>query len=154
MTSLSAAATQIGAAVATITAMREEGMVENAARLGTDVIGPRLREIAEPGDLRIVVRDEVWKQMRLGTAAVASFDADLPPISSLELDLDLDQPTQPGDLTPLSMEATRPIGLVPSSGRDDNSLDFDLPMTAPPSLSDRPPKDSDTTRVTVPASAV
>ena len=35
------------AAVATITAMREEGMVENAARLGTDVIGPRLREIAE-----------------------------------------------------------------------------------------------------------
>lgn len=62
-----------------------------------------------------------------------SLDADLPPISSLELDLDLDQPTQPGDLSPLSMEATRPIGLVPSSSRDDNSLDFDLPMTAPPS---------------------
>ncbi|QCP04576.1 aspartate aminotransferase family protein [Brevibacterium sp. CS2] len=44
------------AAVATITAMREEGMVENAARLGTDVIGPRLREIAERhpsvGDVR------------------------------------------------------------------------------------------------------
>ncbi|NHC22968.1 ATP-binding protein [Nocardioides sp. IC4_145] len=39
--------------------------------------GRGLREIAEPGDLRIVVRDEVWKQMRLGTAAVASFDADL-----------------------------------------------------------------------------
>ncbi|WP_310740155.1 FimV/HubP family polar landmark protein [Aquincola tertiaricarbonis] len=68
-----------------------------------------------------------------------SLDADLPPISSLELDLDLDQPTQPGDLTPLSMEATRPIGLVPSSGRDDNSLDFDLPMTAPPSEFAQPP---------------
>ena len=44
------------AAVATITAMREEGMVENAARLGTDVIGTRLREIAERhqsvGDVR------------------------------------------------------------------------------------------------------
>ncbi|WP_082748066.1 ATP-binding protein [Nocardioides jensenii] len=39
--------------------------------------GRGLREIAEPGDLRIVVRDEVWKQMRLGLAAVESFDADL-----------------------------------------------------------------------------
>lgn len=39
--------------------------------------GRGLREIAEPGDLRIVIRDEVWKQMRLGTAAVMSFDADL-----------------------------------------------------------------------------
>ncbi|WP_101652933.1 aspartate aminotransferase family protein [Brevibacterium ihuae] len=44
------------AAVATITAMREEGMIENAARLGDEVIGPRLREIAERhpsvGDVR------------------------------------------------------------------------------------------------------
>ncbi|SOC53807.1 aspartate aminotransferase family protein [Ornithinimicrobium cerasi] len=44
------------AAVATITAMREEGMVDNAARLGREVIGPRLREIAERhpsvGDVR------------------------------------------------------------------------------------------------------
>jgi hypothetical protein len=39
--------------------------------------GHGLREIAEPGDLRIVVRDEVWKQMRLGVSAVMSFDADL-----------------------------------------------------------------------------
>jgi len=39
--------------------------------------GRGLREIAEPGDLRIVVRDEVWKQMRLGAAAVESFDVDL-----------------------------------------------------------------------------
>jgi taurine--2-oxoglutarate transaminase len=34
-------------AVATIGAMREEGMVENAARIGRDVLGPGLREIAE-----------------------------------------------------------------------------------------------------------
>ncbi|MDO5740872.1 MAG: aspartate aminotransferase family protein [Ornithinimicrobium sp.] len=44
------------AAVATITAMREEGMVDNAARLGAEIIGPRLREIAERhpsvGDVR------------------------------------------------------------------------------------------------------
>ena len=39
--------------------------------------GRGLREIAEPGDLRIVVRDEVRKQMRLGVSAVMSFDADL-----------------------------------------------------------------------------
>ncbi len=35
------------AAVATIEAMREEGMVENAARLGEEVFGPRLAKIAE-----------------------------------------------------------------------------------------------------------
>ncbi|GAA1354602.1 aspartate aminotransferase family protein [Arthrobacter rhombi] len=34
------------AAVATITAMRDEGMVENAARLGEDIIGPALRDMA------------------------------------------------------------------------------------------------------------
>ena len=35
------------AAVATITAMKEEGIVENAARLGEQVLGPGLRAIAE-----------------------------------------------------------------------------------------------------------
>jgi taurine--2-oxoglutarate transaminase len=35
------------AAVATLTAMREEQMVENAAALGRDVLGPGLRELAE-----------------------------------------------------------------------------------------------------------
>ncbi|MFF5226079.1 aspartate aminotransferase family protein [Dactylosporangium sp. NPDC000521] len=35
------------AAVATITAMREEGMVEHAARLGEHIIGPRLAKIAD-----------------------------------------------------------------------------------------------------------
>jgi hypothetical protein len=33
--------------------------------------------LAEPGDLRVVVRDECWKQMRLGLDAVKSLDADL-----------------------------------------------------------------------------
>ncbi|GIJ30062.1 aspartate aminotransferase family protein [Micromonospora qiuiae] len=44
------------AAVATITAMQEEGIVENAATIGADVLGPGLREIAERhpsvGDVR------------------------------------------------------------------------------------------------------
>ncbi|MGG5258662.1 ATP-binding protein [Phycicoccus avicenniae] len=39
--------------------------------------GRGLREQARPGELRITVRDEVWKQMRLGPEAVKSFDADL-----------------------------------------------------------------------------
>lgn len=33
--------------------------------------------MAPAGDLRIVVRDESWKQLRLGIDAVKSFDADL-----------------------------------------------------------------------------
>ena len=36
-----------------------------------------MRELAEPGDMRLVIRDEVWRQMRLGPEAVKSFDADL-----------------------------------------------------------------------------
>jgi taurine--2-oxoglutarate transaminase len=44
------------AAVATITAMREEGVVENAARIGADVLGPGLRALADGhpviGDVR------------------------------------------------------------------------------------------------------
>ncbi|MFZ0158625.1 MAG: hypothetical protein WAL50_06310 [Kineosporiaceae bacterium] len=39
--------------------------------------GRAMRELAAPGDLRIVVRDEAWKQLRLGPDAVKSFDADL-----------------------------------------------------------------------------
>lgn len=39
--------------------------------------GRGMREMADPGDLRIVVRDESWKQLRLGPEAVKSFDADL-----------------------------------------------------------------------------
>jgi hypothetical protein len=39
--------------------------------------GRAMTQVAEPGDLRIVIRDECWKQMRLGTDAVKSLDADL-----------------------------------------------------------------------------
>ena len=39
--------------------------------------GRGMREMAPAGDLRIVVRDESWKQLRLGPEAVKSFDADL-----------------------------------------------------------------------------
>jgi hypothetical protein len=36
-----------------------------------------MTQVAEPGDMRIIIRDECWKQMRLGTDAVKSLDADL-----------------------------------------------------------------------------
>jgi hypothetical protein len=39
--------------------------------------GRAMTQLAEPGDLRIVIRDECWKQMRLGADAVKSLDADL-----------------------------------------------------------------------------
>lgn len=39
--------------------------------------GRGMREVADPGDLRIVVRDESWRQLRLGPDAVKSFDSDL-----------------------------------------------------------------------------
>jgi len=39
--------------------------------------GQAMREIAEPGDIRIVVRDETWRQMRLGPEAMKSLDANL-----------------------------------------------------------------------------
>lgn len=39
--------------------------------------GQAMREIAEVGDIRIVVRDETWRQMRLGPEAMKSLDANL-----------------------------------------------------------------------------
>jgi hypothetical protein len=39
--------------------------------------GRAMREMAAPGDRRIVVRDEVWRIMRLGVEAVKSLDADM-----------------------------------------------------------------------------
>ncbi len=39
--------------------------------------GRAMTQVAEPGDMRIIIRDECWKQMRLGTDAVKSLDADL-----------------------------------------------------------------------------
>lgn len=39
--------------------------------------GRAMTQVAEPGDMRIIIRDECWKQMRLGVDAVKSLDADL-----------------------------------------------------------------------------
>lgn len=47
------------------------------ALLALNSWGRGMRETANAGDLRIVVRDESWRQLRLGPDAVKSFDADL-----------------------------------------------------------------------------
>ena len=39
--------------------------------------GRGMRELTNQGDVRIVVRDESWKQLRLGVEAVKSFDGDM-----------------------------------------------------------------------------
>ncbi|NMM16645.1 MAG: ATP-binding protein [Cellulomonas sp.] len=46
------------------------------ALLALNSWGRGMREIAPPGDLRVVVRDEVWRVMRLGVDAVKSLDED------------------------------------------------------------------------------
>ncbi len=75
--------------------------------LGDDAIGIALtclnswgrgmRELADPGDVRIVVRDESWKQLRLGPEAVKSFDADLR-LSRRDGDIQLAIAHKPSDL--------------------------------------------------------
>lgn len=68
------------APIQSLSLSRLEGLGDEAvgiALLCLNSWGRGLRELADPGDLRIVVRDEVWKQMRLGVSAVMSFDADL-----------------------------------------------------------------------------
>jgi hypothetical protein len=59
--------------------------------------GRAMRELAAPGDLRIVVRDESWKQLRLGPEAVKSFDADLR-LSRRDGDIQVAVAHKPSDL--------------------------------------------------------
>lgn len=59
--------------------------------------GQGMRELAAPGDLRIVVRDESWKQLRLGPEAVKAFDAALR-LSRSEGDIQFAVAHKPSDL--------------------------------------------------------
>ena len=68
------------APIQSLSLSRLEGLGDEAvgmALLCLNSWGRAMRETAEPGDMRIVVRDESWKQLRLGIEAVKSFDADL-----------------------------------------------------------------------------
>lgn len=68
------------APIQSLSLSRLEGLGDEAigmALLCLNSWGRAMREVAAPGDMRIVVRDEVWKIMRLGLDAVKSLDADL-----------------------------------------------------------------------------
>ncbi len=68
------------APIQSLSLSRLEGLGDEAvgmALLCLNSWGRAMREVAAPGDMRIVVRDESWKQLRLGVDAVKSFDADL-----------------------------------------------------------------------------
>jgi hypothetical protein len=60
--------------------------------------GRAMRETAQPGDMRIVIRDESWKQLRLGIDAVKSFDADLR-LSRRDGDIQFALAHKPSDLS-------------------------------------------------------
>jgi len=59
--------------------------------------GQAMREIADPGDIRIVLRDETWRQMRLGVSAMKSLDANLR-LSRSEADVQILLAHKPSDL--------------------------------------------------------
>ncbi|WP_290515317.1 ATP-binding protein [Aeromicrobium sp.] len=69
-----------GAPIQSLSLSRLEALGDEAVGIALTCLnswGRGMREMADPGDLRIVVRDESWKQLRLGPEAVKSFDADL-----------------------------------------------------------------------------
>ena len=68
------------APIQSLSLSRLEALGEDAIGIALTCLnswGRGMREMAAPGDLRVVVRDESWKQLRLGPEAVKSFDADL-----------------------------------------------------------------------------
>ena len=70
-----------------------------------------MREVAEPGDLRIVVRDESWKQLRLGPEAVKSFDADLR-FSRSDGDIQWAVAHKPSDLLSAGDEGSQAVAIA------------------------------------------
>jgi hypothetical protein len=73
--------------------------------------GRGMRELAAPGDLRIVVRDESWKQLRLGVEAVKSFDADLR-LSRSAGDIQLAVGHKPSDLLSAGDQGSQAVAIA------------------------------------------
>lgn len=69
-----------GAPIQSLSLRRLEALGDEAIGIALTCLnswGRAMTQVGESGDRRIMVRDEVWKQMRLGIGAVRSFDADL-----------------------------------------------------------------------------
>ena len=73
--------------------------------------GRAMREMAEPGDVRIVVRDEAWKQLRLGPEAVKSFDADLR-LSRRDGDIQWAVAHKPSDLLSVGDQGSQAVSIA------------------------------------------
>lgn len=68
------------APIQTLSLSRLEPLGDEAVAVGLTCLNSwasAQREVASAGDRRIVVRDESWRQLRLGPDAVKSYDADL-----------------------------------------------------------------------------
>src|SRR3712207_1478486 len=70
-----------------------------------------MREIADPGDLRIVVRDETWRQMRLGAEAMKSLDANLR-LSRRDADVQILLAHKPSDMLTAGDAASQAVAIA------------------------------------------
>lgn len=84
----------------TLSLSRLRGLGDDATGIALTCLnswGRGLRELAPAGERRLIVRDEVWRQLRLGPAAIASFDADLR-LSRADGDIHIAATHKPSDL--------------------------------------------------------
>lgn len=68
------------APIQSLSLSRLDGLGDEAVGIALTCVnswGRGMREMAAREDVRIIVRDEAWRQFRLGTEAIKSFDADL-----------------------------------------------------------------------------
>ncbi len=73
--------------------------------------GQAMREVAAPGDLRIVVRDETWRQMRLGPEAMKSLDANLR-LSRRDADVQVLLAHKPSDMLTAGDAASQAVAIA------------------------------------------
>ncbi len=73
--------------------------------------GQAMREVADPGDLRIVVRDETWRQMRLGVEAMKSLDANLR-LSRRDADVQVLLAHKPSDMLTAGDAASQAVAIA------------------------------------------
>lgn len=73
--------------------------------------GRGMRELSAPGDRRIIVRDEAWKQMRLGPEPVRSLDADLR-LSRSTGDIQFVVAHKPSDLLSVGEQTSQAVAIA------------------------------------------
>jgi hypothetical protein len=89
--------------------------------LGDEIVGVALAcvnswsramtDLRRPGEITIVVRDEVWRQMRLGVGAVQSLDADLR-LSRNDGEIQILAAHKPSDLLSVGMAGSQEVSIA------------------------------------------